>query len=268
LKVATNVIPNKIVTVRPSDKSWYNNYLRDLCTIKDRAFKYASRHHCEESVKYYKVRRNKYFDECRKAIAKFKELTYEKLSTFSKSKPKQWWGSVKSLLGKKRGSSIPTLVHNGKQCTTDTEKAEAFNLTYLESSNLNDDDAILPNLPSPKHELLETITISENDVNEIILGLDTTKSYGPDEVSPRMIKEARPSIVSSLTKLFNLSLLTETFPDLWKRANVSPLFKKAEDFLTINYRPVSLLSILSKVFEKIVFRHMYNYFRKHFMISV
>ena len=74
--------------------------------------------------------------------------------------------------------------------------------------------------------------------------------------------------MSSLTKLFNLSLFTEIFPDLWKKANVSPLYKKAEDFVTSNYRPVSLLSILSKVFEKIVFRHMYNYFRDHFMISI
>jgi hypothetical protein len=55
---------------------------------------------------------------------------------------------------------------------------------------------------------------------------------------------------------------------LWKKANVSPLFKKAEDYFTINYRPVSLLSVLSKVFEKIVFRHMFNYFKDHFMISI
>ena len=89
-------------------------------------------------------------------------------------------------------------------------------MTYLESSNLNDEDAILPSLPPPSHEPLESIVISDSDVNEILLGLDTTKSYGPDEISPRMLKEARPSIISSLTKLFNLSLFTEIFPSLWK----------------------------------------------------
>ena len=58
------------------------------------------------------------------------------------------------------------------------------------------------------------------------------------------------------------------FPSIWKRANVLPIYKKAEDFITTNYRPVSLLSILAKVFEKIVFKYLFNYFREHFLISL
>jgi hypothetical protein len=87
-------------------------------------------------------------------------------------------------------------------------------------------------------------------------------------VSPRLIKEAGPSIVPILTRLFNKSLELAKFPLAWKRANVLPIYKKAESFVTTNYRPVSLLSILSKFFEKIVFKYLFNYFREHFLISI
>jgi hypothetical protein len=58
------------------------------------------------------------------------------------------------------------------------------------------------------------------------------------------------------------------FPNMWKRANVIPIFKKAERYIASNYRPVSLLSVLAKIFERIVFKYLFNYFRDHFMISV
>ena len=113
-------------------------------------------------------------------MAKFKEKAYEQLATYSKSKPKSWWSSVKLLLGRSRDSSLPTIVHKGKYCLTDIEKAEAFNETNLESCNLIDENVELPSLPIPTHDLLENIIIAENDVNEILLGLDTTKSWQVD----------------------------------------------------------------------------------------
>jgi hypothetical protein len=65
-----------------------------------------------------------------------------------------------------------------------------------------------------------------------------------------------------------LSITKGIFPALWKRANVLPIFKKAEQFLTSNYRPISLLPTLAKVFEKIVFKYLFNFFRTNFMISI
>jgi hypothetical protein len=83
-----------------------------------------------------------------------------------------------------------------------------------------------------------------------------------------LIKEGRIGIVKILTKIFNKSLQLSKFPAIWKKANVLPIYKKAEKFITSNYRPVSLLSILAKVFEKIVFKYLFNYFRDHFLISI
>ena len=83
--------------------------------------------------------------------------------------------------------------------------------------------------------------------------LDVNKSTGHDGISPRMLKEAGYSIVPSLTKLINFSLLESKFPDSWKKANVIPIHKKGDKDDTNNYRPISILPVVSKLAERIVF---------------
>jgi hypothetical protein len=268
MNITKNSILNKIVTVRPDDKSWYNNELRHLGQVKDREYNYFVQNGDQESKIRYTTSKNHYHDECRKARAKFNEDKYAKLSESSTTNAKTWWSTVKSLLGKNKGSRIPALFENGIVYTSDKDKANLFNKTYLEATELNSEGKEPPDLPIPNHDLLGEIQITDQDVREVLKNLNTTKSYGPDGISPKMLKEAGPSIIGSLTKLFNCSLATGIFPSLWKKANVTPLYKKCEEYITTNYRPVSLLCILSKIFEKIVFKYMFNYFKSHFKIAL
>ena len=90
------------------------------------------------------------------------------------------------------------------------------------------------------------------DFDQISL-LDVNKSYGPDNISPKFIKEARFTVVPALVKLFNLSLTKCVFPASWKKANVIPLHKKDDTSIMNNYRPVSILSVLGKLMETIAF---------------
>ena len=76
------------------------------------------------------------------------------------------------------------------------------------------------------------------------------------------------TIARPLARLFNLSLTTGIFPAIWKKANILPIFKKDDPSITTNYRPVSLLSRISTIFERIIFKHMFNYFRENFLISI
>ena len=79
----------------------------------------------------------------------------------------------------------------------------------------------------------------------VLLNLKINKSSGPDGVSHRMLKDANPSICSSLTKLFNIFLENNTFPSDWKLAHVVPVFKKGDRKLINNYRPISLTSCIN-----------------------
>ena len=74
-----------------------------------------------------------------------------------------------------------------------------------------------------------------------------------------MLQLAGPYISQSLTKLFNHSLNTSSFPAAWKQANITPVHKKGDRQTITNYRPISLLSNISKVFERLVFNHLYTY---------
>jgi len=74
-----------------------------------------------------------------------------------------------------------------------------------------------------------------------------------------LIKKIAPLIFQQVLYLFNLSLSTDSFPDKLKLTKVIPIFKKGDKYLPSNYRPISLLSIFSKLLEKIIYKRLYSY---------
>jgi hypothetical protein len=90
--------------------------------------------------------------------------------------------------------------------------------------------------------------------------LQTSKSTGLDSISAKMLKIAANIIAPSLTYIFIQSLSTGIFIDDWKNARANPIYKEGSRRIMGNYRPISILPILSRVFEKEVFRQIYQYF--------
>ena len=92
------------------------------------------------------------------------------------------------------------------------------------------------------------------------------KATGADKISVKLLKLTKNTIVEPITKLINHSIKTCTFPNGFKRAQVSHLFKKDDAMTKSNYRPVSLLPITSKIFEKVLSSQLseYMYFHKFF----
>ena len=93
----------------------------------------------------------------------------------------------------------------------------------------------------------------------LINGLKPKHSSGHDEISSKLLKDIGVVIAPTLSVIINQSLCTGVFPDKLKIAKVIPLFKKGDESLIENYRPISLLSSISKVFERIVFNQLYKY---------
>jgi hypothetical protein len=90
---------------------------------------------------------------------------------------------------------------------------------------------------------------------------------GPDLITPRLLKEAAPIIKHSLCKLFNLSLRVASYPSQWKRANITPVFKNNKQNDVNNYRPMSLLSVISKCMESCVKERLNNLQRECLIIG-
>jgi hypothetical protein len=88
--------------------------------------------------------------------------------------------------------------------------------------------------------------------------INPTKASGPDLINHRLLKEAAPIIKYPLCKLFNLSLQVASYPSQWKRANKTPVFKNNKQNDVNNYRPISLLGVISKCMEYCVYKHIHN----------
>ena len=96
-------------------------------------------------------------------------------------------------------------------------------------------------------------------MGDLLASLDVSKSSGQDGISARMLKFTAYSIAPSLTKLLNLSLRSNSIPSAWKKAPVVPIPKSSGLSDLANYRPISLLPIVSKVLE----RHVYGIIMDH-----
>ena len=94
----------------------------------------------------------------------------------------------------------------------------------------------------------------------IIRNLDPNKSHGWDNLLVRMIKLYGDSLTYPLKCIFEGALQEGRYPDSWKKANVVPAHKKESKSLIKNYRPISLLPILRKMFEKLIYTDLFNYF--------
>ena len=185
----------------------------------------------------------------------------EKINTETNGS-KNWWKLVKSLLHSDSGGdrSIPPLQVENDMIQDDNKKAELFNDYFCKQADLNDSETSVPDITDILINGLEQITVTENEVEDILKILDTSKAIGPDLLNPRLLKEAASILKYPLcSTLFNLSLTLSTFPSEWKYGNVTPVFKKDCPSNLKNYRPISLISILAKVMERLVYKHIYNY---------
>ena len=267
LKIAKETIPYKLATVRPKDKPWYTNALRQLCRKKDRLFKQAKQVNSPQHWERYRRIRNKYFNDIADAKAAYDNNKYQILADKNTS-PKKWWSLIKQV-NKSNDvfESIPPLDTDGEILVDDKAKANAFNLFFQKASLIDDSTSEIPNEVLFFEHALQGIDITLQDVIDQIRALDTTKSYGPDLISPVFLKEGGLPLAQSLCQLYNLSLRLSTVPKQWKMANVVPIHKKDEKDDIKNYRPVSLLSVVGKIMERIVFKYTYNFFKDNFIIS-
>ena len=100
--------------------------------------------------------------------------------------------------------------------------------------------------------VLRDVEITVDDVKRILVGLKTPSAPGPDTVNPRMLKECAELVSQPLLMIFTGSLSSGYLPKDWRRANITPIFKKGCRTDPLNYRPVSLTSVVSKVLEKLI----------------
>ena len=197
-----------------------------------------------DAEKYKSLRRN-----TKQLISKKKKAYNKKLTESLLENPKCFWSAVKSIT--KTRQNVNFLRTDGSSFTSDRLGiANALNKFFHSVFNPREEKSTMPYVTStPSKDILSDIKLTEYEVIEVLRQLDPNKACGPDCIPSRLLLELADGIAPSLSDLFNMSLSLGVVPAQWKRANITPVFKKDDPTLCHNYRPISLLCVLSKVLE-------------------
>ena len=178
------------------------------------------------------------------------------------------WKSAKSFMGWK-SNGIPTQLKVGNELVTSAKKiAQHMNEFFLNKVetiragmasvrfNLNKVQDIMLGKTCSLH--LKHVSLSK--IKKTLKSLSNSRSTGIDELDNFSVKLAADLIAEPVHHLVTLSIMQKRFPRSWKYSKVIPLHKKEDVLERKNYRPVAILSPISKVLEKLVYEEIYNYF--------
>ena len=121
------------------------------------------------------------------------------------------------------------------------------------------DDLGIPNLPP--------LMITEPGVYKLLTGLKEHKASGADSVPARVLKHCADSVAAVLQKIFQASIDNKHLPQDWRKANITPIYKKGDKSCPANYRTISLTSIPCKVLEDIVYHHIFAHIDRYDLLS-
>ena len=203
----------------------------------------------------------------REAKQSFHDKLASKLSSGTLAS-KDWWSTLKYFIRPESKSTVPPIEHNDNIYTDEHDKANILNNYFQSQTILDDTNAILPDLPLIHlHSELTSIVLTPLEVKSILKSLPIGKASGPNGLSNRILRELASEVSIPYCCLFNQSLSTGIVPTQYKEANVCPIPKKGDLSLVSNHRPISLLNSEDKLFERLVFKYLFNHLRDNNLLS-
>ena len=169
---------------------------------------------------------------------------------------------ISSIKG--RESFPAKMYHINESASTDLEKAQLFN-NYFHSvfSTFTGSTSSVSDLQSSSvTPHVQDILFSDSDVLDLLISLDKTKACGIDSFSPKIFKHCAGPLLHIICHLFQTSISCSFIPLDWRTHCVVPVYKSGDKSSVSNYRPISLLCILSKVLERIVYNNIINHVRE------
>ena len=212
-----------------------------------------------------------------KGIEKAKKEYYDRVFVAYKCDIKKTWQVITETLSRnKKTHDVPSVFnHKGQELADSAKIANAFNIYFANiGKNLSSQiDQNVANadyksyLTLPTAEKIKFKCITTDYTMKAIECLENKKNSGHDGISNTLLKVIKASISPSLTIIINQMLTTGIFLDAFKLSRVIPLFKKGDSSLLVNYRPISLLPTISKIFEKVIHDQLYEYFDKYNLLA-
>ena len=247
------------------EKPWITRRLLSRGKEKDRLYVKALRTQDSDMYNNYKQVRNKLNHDIKLAEKRFIRIRI----SAAKNKSKVMWKIINGTLHtstKKSKKSISKLKDASRGFIyQSSDIANTFN-DYFVNIGKNMSNTI-PEVSHTIHSPRVTSSfvlfeILEEEISKLIHSLDEHKSSRDDDIPVKFLKLSCPVIAPVLADIFNRCILLGVYPSLLKTAKVIPLYKKGQLDERSNYRPISLLMHLNKIFEKVIHQRLYNFLRK------
>ena len=289
-EVLNALAPCKKKVVRANHKPYVTKNMRKA--IMKRSFLENKFHNCQtvENSRAYKKQKNY----CNCLYKRERRSFYSNLNLKDITDNKKFWNITKPLFSDKGGGKDNIiLVHNDKIISDDAEVAQTFNDFFknsvksldivenrflLSETNIDGlngvDEAVAKFAKHPSILcIIENVKIDQGfsfsevtagDIKTQIKNLNTNKAGTYMGIPAKQLKQACDIICEPLTNIWNNEIVqNRKFPSKLKLADISPIHKKLENIFTKNYRPVSVLASVSKIFEKLMQKQVNSFIEKH-----
>ena len=252
---------------RAKDKKWMTSGLRKSINHKNYLYKLSITKPSTKNTEKYKIYKNR----LTKCLKQAEEIYYMNIIESEKKNLKNMWDTIGHIINPhkmRRQTTIKKLIINNDEYSENKAIANKINEYF---STVGENLAgkfkttnsyktyIKDRIPN---SFYLTPTTVEETLREISK-LDTNKAGGDDNLKPSLVKENKDILADKITFLINLSFKTGDVPDKLKLAKVIPIFKKNNRHDPNNYRPISLLSVINKLMEKLMFKRISKFIEKY-----
>ena len=175
--------------------------------------------------------------------------------TLARTSQKTYW-----KINKCRAPKIHQILIHNVFIMNCKEKAKLFNEFFSKPCKPMVNPSTLSNLyyHTDKRIDIDSVPIQNDEILSLLRNINPNKASSSDGISGHMLRLCDNSVVLPLKLIFENILKSSTYPNLWKLANVTSIFKKNDKQIIKKYRPISLLPICGKRFEKIIFNNLYK----------
>jgi hypothetical protein len=268
LRIFYTSFPPLKVSQRGKNRQWITLGIKISCKKKKHLYLLSRDSHDINLKRYYK----RYCKILASVIKEAKSLAYNNQVIKSTNKMKTIWNIVKTETNRSK-EHTSNKYHNSSEAFNNHFLSVAEKIIQGISINTKDSNTNI----DPKCYLYKSfqnsfrnITFknsSTKEVERIIRSLGLKNSHGYDEISTKILKVSAPFISSPLNYILNKSITSGIFPTRLKYSIVKPLFKKGDKDVMTNYRPISLLTSFSKVFERIIYDRLSDHMEVNNMLA-
>ncbi|MCP4485710.1 MAG: reverse transcriptase family protein, partial [Flavobacteriaceae bacterium] len=248
------------------DKDWITNGIKRAIKYKHLLFQTQLKYSTKDNIEKWKKYRNV-----------LNKVIKDTQRDYYKNKIKQYnnnciglWKTLGSIIcNKKRETHINKLKINNQIINDPAQIANTMNNYFTnigpelaKKFQNNTDNNFMNFMGESKKQSMYMFKTNPNEIYKLINKLKNKKSSGFDDFSPNFLKLCAPYISTPLANIFNASISKGIYPDLLKTARVTPIYKKGAKSDPGNYRPISVLSQVNKVFEKNLHKRLFKYLTK------